>query len=146
MLNQCSDTGIFPTDDGRFLLDTDASLFAVGGVLNQMQGDREVVIAYASRSLRLSQRRYCTTRREIWRWWLCAHISDRLPTIPVLGAGTMGRTSQGSPSVDVLPPHEGAVLPDGDSVKSAGSFSGARSDRPEASGMDVSSAALSSAV
>ena len=46
----------FPTEDGRFLLDTDASLYVVGGgVLNQLQGDREVVIAYASRSLRLSQ-------------------------------------------------------------------------------------------
>ena len=57
----------FPTEDGRFLLDMDASLYAVGGggVLNQLQGDREVVIAYASRSLRLSQRRYCTTRREM---------------------------------------------------------------------------------
>ena len=55
----------FPTEDGRFLLDTDASLFTVGGVLNQIQGDREVVIAYSSRSLRLSQRRYCTTRREV---------------------------------------------------------------------------------
>ena len=47
------------------MLDMDASLFAVGGVLNQIQGDREVVIAYASRSLRLSQRRYCTTRLEM---------------------------------------------------------------------------------
>ena len=37
------------------------SLFAVGGVLNQIQEDREVVIANASRSLRLSQRQYCTT-------------------------------------------------------------------------------------
>ena len=43
----------------------DASLYAVGGVLNQIQGDREVVITYASRSLCLSQRRYCTTRREM---------------------------------------------------------------------------------
>ena len=42
-----------------------ASIFAVGGILNQIQGDREVVIAYASRSLRQSQRRYCTTRREM---------------------------------------------------------------------------------
>ena len=55
----------FPTEDGRFILDTDASLFAVGGVLNQLQEDREVVIAYASRSLRLSQRRYCMTCREM---------------------------------------------------------------------------------
>ena len=46
----------FPTEDGRSLLDTDASLFVVGGVLNQIQDDQEVVIAYASRSLRLSQR------------------------------------------------------------------------------------------
>ena len=47
------------------MLDTDASHFAVGGVLNQIQGDREVVIAYASQSLRQSQRQYCTTRREM---------------------------------------------------------------------------------
>ena len=45
----------FPTKDDRFVLDTDASLFAVGGILNQIQGDREVFIAYASHSLRLSQ-------------------------------------------------------------------------------------------
>ena len=55
----------FPTEDRRFVLDTDASLFAVGGVQSQLQEDREVVIAYASRNLRLSQRRYCTTRREM---------------------------------------------------------------------------------
>ena len=47
------------------MLDTDASLFAVGGVLNQLQDDREVVIVYANRSLHLSHRRYCTTRREM---------------------------------------------------------------------------------
>ena len=52
----------FPTENGIFVLDTDASLFAVGGVLSQLQDDREVVIAYTSRSLRLSQWRYCTTR------------------------------------------------------------------------------------
>ena len=51
----------FPTEDGRFVLDTDASLFAVGGVLSQLQKEGEVVIAYASRRLR----RYCTTRREM---------------------------------------------------------------------------------
>ena len=51
----------FPTEDGRFVLDMDASLFAVGGVLSQLQKEGDVVIAYASRSLRFSQRRYCTT-------------------------------------------------------------------------------------
>ena len=55
----------FPTENGQFVLDTDSSLFAVGGILSQLQDDGEVVIAYASHSLRLSQRRYCTTRREM---------------------------------------------------------------------------------
>ena len=55
----------FPTEEDRFALDTDASLFAIGGVLSQVQNEEEVVIAYASRSLRISQRRYCTTRREM---------------------------------------------------------------------------------
>ena len=55
----------FLTEADRFVLDRDASLFTVGGILNQIQGDWEVVIAYASRSLRQSQRLYCTTRREM---------------------------------------------------------------------------------
>ena len=55
----------FPMEDGRSVLDTDASLFAVRGVLSQLQNEGEVVIAYTSHSLRLSQRRYCTTRREM---------------------------------------------------------------------------------
>ena len=38
----------FPTEEGRFILDTDASLFALGGVLSQLQDGQEVVIAYAS--------------------------------------------------------------------------------------------------
>ena len=46
----------FPTEMDRFVLDTDASLFAIGGVLSQIQNEEEVVIAYASRSLRTSQR------------------------------------------------------------------------------------------
>ena len=53
----------YPTENDRFVLDTDASLFAIGGVLSQIQNEEEVVIAYASRSLRISQRRYCTGTR-----------------------------------------------------------------------------------
>ena len=69
----------FPTEEGRFILDTDASLFAVGGVLNQIQNEEEVVIAYASRSLRLSQRRYCTTRREMLAAVvMCTHFRSYL--------------------------------------------------------------------
>ena len=190
----------FPTEDGRFLLDTDSSLFAVGGFLNQIQD--EVVIAYASRSLRLSQRRlfavgdwvlryyspakkckldsawvgpylvvslagwalgiqrhpdsplilvHCQDLKKIPRAsglvsWIEAPLSKGAPTIPVLGASTMARTSQGSPSVAVLPPDEGAILADVDSVGSAGSLSGSRADCPNASVVDVSSASLSSAV
>ena len=72
----------FPTEDGQFILDTDASLFAMGwggGVLNQLQEDREVVIAYTSRGLRLSQRRYCTTRREMLAVVvMCTHFRSYL--------------------------------------------------------------------
>ena len=167
----------FPTEDGRFLLDTDSSLFAVGGFLNQIQD--EVVIAYASRSLRLSQRRlfavgdwvlryyspakkckfdsawvgpylvvslagwalgiqrhpdsplilvHCQDLKKIPRAsglvsWIEAPLSKGAPTIPVLGASTMA----------VLPPDEGAILADVDSVGSAGSLSGSRADCLKAS-------------
>ena len=51
----------------------------MGGVLNQLQDDREVVIAYASRSLRLSQRRCCTTRREMLAAVvMCTHFRSYL--------------------------------------------------------------------
>ena len=50
------------------------------------------------------------------------------------------------PSIAVLPPEEGAVLSEIASVKSAQFPSESRTCRPEGSGMDVSSAALSSAV
>ena len=50
-----------------------------GGVLSQLQKEGEVVIAYASRSLRLSQRRYCTTRREMLAAVvMCTHFRSYL--------------------------------------------------------------------
>ena len=49
-------------------------MFAIGGVLSQV-----VVIAYASRSLRISQRRYCTTRREMLAAVvMCTHFRSYL--------------------------------------------------------------------
>ena len=78
--------------------------------------------------------------------WIEAPRPEGAPTIPVLGASTMACTSQGSPSVAVFPPDEGAVVADVDSVGSAGSLSGSRADCPNASGMDVSSISLNSAV
>lgn len=55
----------YPQTDGQFVVDTDASNTAIGGVLSQRQGDREVVIAYFSKSLSRPERNYCVTRREL---------------------------------------------------------------------------------
>ena len=61
----------FPKDEGTFVLDTDASGYAIGGVLSQMQKDEQTgeveerVIAYASRRLQDREQRYCARRREL---------------------------------------------------------------------------------
>ncbi len=55
----------YPDPDITFILDTDASNFGIGAVLSQVQGGTERVIAYGSKSLSKSERRYCTTRREM---------------------------------------------------------------------------------
>lgn len=60
----------FPQPQGTFILDTDASGYAIGGVLSQLQKDEdgeevERVIAYASRTLTETERRYCARRREL---------------------------------------------------------------------------------
>ena len=78
--------------------------------------------------------------------WIEAPRPEGAPTIPVLGASTMAHTSQGSPSVAVLPPDEGVVLADVDSVGRTGSLLGSRADCPNGSGMDVSLTSLTSAV
>ena len=54
-----------PIDDGEFVLDTDASDFAIGAVLSQKQGGDERVIAYASRRLDRRERNYCITQKEL---------------------------------------------------------------------------------
>ena len=41
----------YPTDDGKVILDTDASMDTVGAVLLQVQDGVECVIAYGSRTL-----------------------------------------------------------------------------------------------
>ena len=38
----------FPTEDGDYILDTDASNFGLGGVLSQIQDNVERIIAYCS--------------------------------------------------------------------------------------------------
>lgn len=52
-------------DDGQFILDTDASDYAIGAVLSQVQNGKENVIAYGSRALNKSERNYCITDKEL---------------------------------------------------------------------------------
>ncbi|KAL5009058.1 hypothetical protein ScPMuIL_014639 [Solemya velum] len=54
-----------PTSTDMFILDTDASDFAIGAELSQLQVGNERVIAYGSFTLTPEQRRYCTTRKEL---------------------------------------------------------------------------------
>ena len=60
--------------------------------------------------------------------WIEAPRPKGTPMVPMLGASTMARTSQDTPSAVVLPPEDGAVLADvvSVSVGSAGSSSGCR--------------------
>ena len=45
----------YPTREGAFVLDTDASNTGIGAVLSQKQGGEERVTAYLSRSLKKSE-------------------------------------------------------------------------------------------
>ena len=54
-----------PRAEDPFILDTDASDFAVGGVLSQVQDGQERPISFASKVLNPAQRDYCTTRKEL---------------------------------------------------------------------------------
>jgi len=54
-----------PSSNSTFILDTDASEFGIGGVLSQLINGQEKVIFFASNSLTMTERNYCTTRREL---------------------------------------------------------------------------------
>lgn len=55
----------YPDFREPFILDTDASDLAIGGILSQIQNGTERVIAYASRALSKAEKRYCVTRKEL---------------------------------------------------------------------------------
>lgn len=55
----------FPNSDDHFILDTDASDFAIGAELSQVQQGVERTVSYASKSLPGPLRNYCTTRKEL---------------------------------------------------------------------------------
>ncbi|KRZ49697.1 Retrovirus-related Pol polyprotein from transposon opus [Trichinella nativa] len=52
-----------------FLVDRDASGEGLGAVLSQDTARKEHVIAYASRTLSKTERKYCATRREMLAWY-----------------------------------------------------------------------------
>jgi len=53
-----------PLFDTEFILQTDASAYAVGDVLSQTQKGKEVAIAYASRHLNTAEKKYASIERE----------------------------------------------------------------------------------
>ena len=54
----------YPEFDKPFILTTDASDFALGAVLSQIQNDVEKPIAFASRTLSETEHRYATIEKE----------------------------------------------------------------------------------
>ena len=55
----------YPDPNHPFILDMDASDFAIGGYLSQYIDGKEKVISYSSFTLTPAQRKYCTTRKEL---------------------------------------------------------------------------------
>jgi len=55
----------FPSKDGEWILDTDASHTGMGAVLSQVQNGEERVVEYSSRKFTKSELRYCVTRKEL---------------------------------------------------------------------------------
>ncbi len=65
--NALTSTPVLALPNGRdpFILDTDASNFAIGAELIQVQDGQEKVVAYGSFALTPEQKKYCTTRKEL---------------------------------------------------------------------------------
>ena len=55
----------YPRNEGQFVLDTDASDYAIGAVLSQEQDGEERVIAYGSHTMGKSEKNYCVTDKEL---------------------------------------------------------------------------------
>ncbi len=71
---------IYPNYDQPFKLYVDASGFAIGSVLAQISSDnKEHVVAYASHSLTVSERKWSTYDRELWAIvWSIRHFKHYL--------------------------------------------------------------------
>ena len=55
----------FPTNDKKFILDTNASDETIGAVVTQIQTGVERVIAYGSQTLGKSEWNYCATNAKL---------------------------------------------------------------------------------
>ncbi|KAI5753631.1 hypothetical protein M8J77_001985 [Diaphorina citri] len=55
----------YPVAGKPFVLDTDASQFAIGAVLSQVTDGIETPVAYFSKALSKPERNYCVTRKEL---------------------------------------------------------------------------------
>ena len=72
-----------PTFNGQFTLATDASHTAVGSILSETVEGRERVIAYASRVLSKTERRWPTYDKELWAIvWSIRHFRQYLVGTP----------------------------------------------------------------
>lgn len=58
---------VYPDEKRAFILDSDASNFAIGSVLSQVTegSTQEKVVAYFSKALSKTERNYCVTRKEL---------------------------------------------------------------------------------
>jgi hypothetical protein len=82
----------YPNDEDLYVLDTDASNFAVAAELSQVQQSRERPISYASFALTPAQQKYCTTRKEL----LAIVVFTRRFRHYLLGRHFVTRTDHGS--------------------------------------------------
>ena len=72
-----------PTCKGEFKIATDASNTAVGAVLTETVDGREKVVAYASKVLNKSERRWPTYDKELWAIvWAIRHFRQYLAAAP----------------------------------------------------------------
>ncbi len=67
----------YPDNEGEFIVDMDASNYAIGAVLSQVQDRKDRVIMYGSKGLVGSQVKWCTTHRELWAivYFVTTHFS-----------------------------------------------------------------------
>ena len=70
---------VFPNKTDIFILDTDVSLYGIGGILSQLQDGEDKLITYASRPLHPAQQHFCTKKRV---FVAVSNLYEALKTLP----------------------------------------------------------------